>query len=425
MLRRMLIDLDDGALAAEASRPPLRLRSGPVIVVAVLLLALAAMGASAAPAPDLRVVLTAPGNPGAMTLTSSALFVADAPNGGANSSSTIRRYPLGGGSPAWRKTVPGEVRGLQTLPGTTILLAIATGAEGENQIAFLDGDTGRQLWQLGTEISGIYQIATAGMLVTTTEGNTSILKRLDVRTGATLWSHPLEPDSNVSPATPARVVIVDPEGHATVLDFADGRVLADATLDAPLPGGATADYTADGDRLYRTVGSASLTAYHLPDLRRLWQDATGRAGAVSPCGAYLCGSTESGMSALDPRDGAVRWSVTDWRFAYDSTVLGLPGPDRLVVTDTQDRPKWALLDPATGHTIADLGHSILLKTIVLRTDTERPGRTWVQTLDARAHTRTVGAFDKILPETCAAVPHYLACPTIAGPVVVWALPAPR
>jgi hypothetical protein len=422
----MVIDLGDLDRAVGATdHPPWRVRlaaARPAAAVALFLLVLT-LGASAGPLPRLRSILVATDMPGAFALSSSALFASDP-----GSQALLRRYPLGGRSPQWSTEVPQPVGTLDLAESARVLVA---SSPDRSQTAFLDSDTGAVLRRTTPGETIVLRLSADSGLITSAAGSSGVaLQRVDLRTGTPLWSRGIDPGGYLDAGDPAfgepsRIVTVDRRGHAAVLGFADGAVLATAEFAVvPDPGGGgtgTARFTAFGDHLYavRRDGAApSLTAYRLADLRQVWRNTTAW-GRPTWCGRYVCVATASGMTVLDGGTGAERWSTTRWRLGFDTRAFGLPGPPRLAVTDGRVRPERALLDPATGRVRTLLGDSIPAGPFVLRSDRTRIGRTWIQVAGRGDDFRTVGHRDDVAPERCTATGGLLACSTARGQTVVW------
>jgi hypothetical protein len=430
----MVIDLDDVPFEAETpgrQRPWFaHLTAQPVVLVAVVL-ALFALGGSATRLPALRPVLTADGSSG--VFAPSTLFTAGS-DASAGNLTWIRRYSLPDGSVTWAARLPQPVEQLDFAASANVVVAASLSTLDNGQISVLDGDTGTVLWRYAPGVA-VLRLAETSALMSTVGTDPPILTRVDLRTGAPLWSRSFDPTDFLDAGDPAfgaptRIVTVNRRGLATIYDFADGKALATADLGAvPKPNDDgrtdTAQFTAVGDRLYlarRDGGAVSLTAYRLADLRRLWRSTSVPIGRLTWCGSVLCVTTATGMTVLDSADGSVRWSDTRWLLGYDTRVAGIPGPSRLAVTDGPQNPQRALLDPASGRVLSLLGRSIFAGGTLLRSDGRQAGRTWVQVPGPGNSFRTVGRLDTVAPARCVAVAGYLACPTSTGSTTVWQIP---
>jgi hypothetical protein len=439
----MVIDLDAHSPASAGSRrglrPADRTAARPV-AIAAMVLAVLALGGSVAPAPGLRRVLAVENTSGAFALTPAALYTANfGPAPG--SQAMVRQHPLDDAAARWSTELPQTVGSL-AVAGPAQVLAVgpaqvlmATSVD-FLRTTFLDSGTGEILWSTTTE--SVLRLAGTSALMSGGAGDGATLRRVDLRTGGTLWSRPLGSalylDAGGSSADSSEhIVTVDQRGRAEVLDFTGGTVLATAEFGVPPSRteddglGDLAVYTAVGGNLYfarRADGRASLTAYRLPDLRQLWRSTTTPLGRYTWCGpAYLCVGTAAGLTVLDNGTGDIRWFDHRWSTGFDPRAIGVPGPPRIVVADGRPDPGLALVDPATGRTLSVLGTSLFVGTSLLRADLEQLGRTWVQVPGQHNDVRTVGALDTVAPNRCAGVAGYLACPTSSGRLDVWRLPA--
>ena len=430
----MVIDLGDVRSVAETPdrqrRRPARPAAQPVVLGAVML-ALLALGGSAGPLPALHRVLTADGSSGVFA-PPSTLFTAgsDASTG---DRTWVRRYSLPDRSMTWAARLPQSVERLDFAGSANVLVAASLSTIDDGQISVLDGDTGRVLWRRASGVA-VLRLADTSALISTAATDPPVLNRVDLRTGATLWSRSFDPTEYLDVGDPAfgaptRIVTVDRRGLATVYDFTDGTVLAAADLGAgPRQNDGRTDttqFTAVGDRLYlarRVRGAASLTAYRLADLQRVWRSTSVPVGRLTWCGSALCVTTAVGMTVLDSADGSVRWSGTRWLLGYDTRAAGIPGPARLAVIDGLENPQRALLDPASGRVLSLLSRSTFVGGTLLRSDVREAGRTWVQVPGPGNSFRTVGRLETVAPTRCVAVTAYLACPTSTGSTAVWQIP---
>jgi outer membrane protein assembly factor BamB len=411
----VVIDLGDASAAPESPGSPRPAGLRPVALVASLL-AVLALGGSAA-------VLVTEELPGAFALSPSALFT----SGFIGTRAVVRRYSLTGKSIQWSTDLRQSVGAVQF---SEVARVLAVTSPESAQASFLDSDTGAILWRRTSGVTSVFGLSGDSVLMKSASPAASriVLQRVDARTGATLWSRELDASGYLDADGSSRIITVDRKGRGAVLNPADGEELTAANLGvAPDRGryignGDLARFVTIGDRLYltrRKAGAASLTAYRLTDLRRLWRSTATPFGWPTACGEYLCVSTAAGMTALDADSGKARWSSAVWRHGFDSRLFRIPGPPRVVVTDAAHTPRRALLDPATGRVRSMLGNSEQLGALVMRIDTKRIGRVWIQTVDARDELRTVGAFDGVSLERCTAAGSHLACAIRNGRVSVW------
>ncbi len=439
----MVIDLDARSSASEASSrgpgPTWLVTARPAAFVAVVLLVLA-LGGSAAPPAGLRHVLTVENTSGAFALSPAGLFTAHfgrAPGRQA----IVRRHSLDGPSPRWSTELPQTVGSLDVVEPAGVLVVgparvLMTTSVDAVQTTVLDSGTGGILWS--TRADRVLRLADTGALMTRETSGSVMLRRVGLRTGRTLWSRELGPDSYVDAGDPAAgpsgaVVTVDRRGRAAVLDADDGAVLATAELGVA-PGeidddgiGDTAMYAAVGSQLHvarRDDGEASLTAYRLPDLQLLWRTTTAPLSRPTWCAPQsICVATAAGLTVLDSDTGKVRWSDSRWRSGFGTRAAGLPGPPRIAGLAGPPDSGLALLDPATGTTLSMLGAGTLVGTTSLRSDREETHRVWVQVPGPHNDLRTVGVLERVNPHRCAATAYYLACPADSGRLTVRRIPA--
>jgi hypothetical protein len=334
----------------------------------------------------------------------------------------------------WAARLPQPVEQLDFAASANVLVAASLSTVDNGQISALDGDTGAVLWRRASGVV-VLRLADTSALLSTAATDPPVLNRVDLRTGATLWSRSFDPTGYLDAGDPAfgaptRIVTVNPRGLATIYDFTDGKVLATADLGAvPRPNDDgrtdTAQFTALGDRLYlarRDSGAESLAAYRFADLQQAWRSTSVPVGRLTWCGSVLCITTAVGMTVIDSADGSVRWSNTRWRLGYDTRAVGIPGPSRLAVIDDRQNPQHALLDPASGRVLSLLGRSIFVDGTLLRSDVRKVGRTWVQVPGHGNSFHTVGRLETVAPTRCVAAVGYLACPTSTGSTTVWQIP---
>jgi outer membrane protein assembly factor BamB len=387
----------------------------PLVLFAVLLVALG-LGGSAAPRPQVRVVLISDELPGDFELSRSALFT----TGYVGAHAQVRRYALTGPPITWMTELPQPVGYVNLVEAAGVLVV---SSPERLQTSFLDSETGDVLWRRTSGASTVLRTTADSALMTSPAGTGGavVLERVGLRTGATLWTRQLAAGGYVAPGDAASdwIVAVDRRGQGSVLNFTDGSVVSTAEF------GVVPDlsrFSTAGGRLHMTSdkgGAVSLTAYRLPDLRRLWQNPTPAVGWPTECGPYLCLSTVTGMTVVDAATGAQGWSNTDWRLGFDSRASGMPGPFRLVVSDARHTLRNALLDPATGQVLAELGDSLLVGRLIVRVDTERRERVWIQSVEPGGDLRTVGSLDGESLERCVAEGDHLACVTRRGRATVW------
>jgi outer membrane protein assembly factor BamB len=429
-----IIDLDTpppaGVERAPLPLPRRLIPPRPARVLVVVLLTLAGLGAAAPSGRGIRHLLSAGGQPAsAFVLSDDALFTASFGNS-PNSDSAVRRWDLPGGALRWSIVLPQNVQNLVYDNASNVLM----GRSGnEPMVVFLDAGTGAVLWRDQSPNTSVVNLFGGQALIQTAIADRlRELRLVDARTGRPVWSRELDAtgylDAGDQPGTrPTRIIAVDQAGHTIVLRYADGSVLAEGDLGVNFPvqldsafGADFAGVSAVGDVLYvsrRESGASTLTAWSIDSLIRRWQTAGGPVGWVVDCGVVLCMAEDGLVSALDPAGGRVLWQSSGLGFAYrydDRTLLAY---------DQSDNPRSVLLDPRTGSVLARLGSVVQLREVLLRTDSVRIGRTWVQAYGGDGALHAVGALDTVAPFGCELRGPYLACPTTAGPTQVWWLPS--
>jgi outer membrane protein assembly factor BamB len=427
-----IIDLDVAPSRADAEARPLRLRVSaprPILLLAVLVTALAALSAAAAPPPRLTHVLSAGGTAAAaFTLGTDSLYTAQFGNN-PNSESAVRRFALTNGEVRWAAALPQNVQNLVIDDQAHVLMA-RSGAD--PKISFLDADTGEVLWHDESADTSVITMARGTVLIRTAVGGKGALVLADARSGRRIWVRIVDPTVTLGPedlysSAPTRITALTADGKLTLFRYADGAVLSEGDLHVRVGEELGANLQANfvgvrviGDRVYvsrRDSGKASLTAYSIAPLTQLWRTEGGPVGSVEDCLAVLCVTDTRWVSGVDPDGGAVRWTDPAWSSAspYDAT--------RLFAYDQQEQPETVLLDAATGKVTRRLGHSVQLGAALLRSDDVIPGVAWVSITDpADGAIHTVGRVETAAAYGCDQRGVYLACPTIAGPTTVWRLP---
>jgi putative pyrroloquinoline-quinone binding quinoprotein len=408
-----MIDLDRPAAAPVTSRR--RRRVLRPAVLALLAATMLALGGAAPVRAGLAPVLRLPAPVVTVRLAAGSLFVAH-PTG-------VRRYDLAGGKLRWTRDLDQNVQDVQIASDAGVVLAMSSH---EPALTALDATTGEVLWRGGSPIDTLVT-ARGGVLTRTwAAGDRSRLQLTDARTGRPVWSRQLDPTAVVGPeellTTGApRIVVATPAGSVTVLRFADGAVLArgdlapDVAREVP-PDEMTNVLTVSmlGERIYLSrnlYGLRTLTAHATTSLAELWQAVDQPAGAVTDCGPVLCMSDGLGITALDPDDGAVRWTLPVWQHAFRL--------DRrhLVALGEPDAAQAVLLDAATGRELRALGRSGPVGDLLVRTE----GNLALVSTAGRepGSLRTLGVLADVVWNRCESRDGYLACLTTNGDTAVW------
>ncbi|KAB1935154.1 hypothetical protein F8271_22145 [Micromonospora sp. ALFpr18c] len=189
-----------------------------------------------------------------------------------------------------------------------------------------------------------------------------VVHGVDAGTGATRWSVPVPSTAvlEVLPDSPARVLLVQDDGLARLLDARDGRVHGQGSL-PPADYGPDNPQAVGGHLVLRHPSGAgvTLTGYDLPGLVPRWRmpveagDLTLRA-----CQGLLCAQDRGGRWAFDPGSGTRAWTwpagqrwrtVAGARGATDTLVLfgtAADGRRTLVATVGRDGPRVRGVLPA-------------------------------------------------------------------------------
>ncbi|MEV4657396.1 PQQ-binding-like beta-propeller repeat protein [Micromonospora sp. NPDC049301] len=330
-----LIELDD------ARGAPLDDHTLPVAVsrrwrVALLLVACALLGGAAAP-----VHLSArpgPALPGRATLLSAGplLLVVDP----GSDPPTLSAYDAAAPHrPArWRVAVPPATGWSAEAAGDLLLVVERDQVRRPTATTARSLRTGEPLWRRPERVYAAGDAAVAVSEVRSASGPgrrvEGTVLGVDPATGATRWSVPVPSTAvlEVLPDPPGRVLLVQDDGLARLLDARDGTVHGQGWLPP-------ADYGPDNPQVigahlvlrHPSDTGAALTGYDLPGLARRWQVPV-EPGEVTlrACQGLVCGQDERGRWAVDATSGEIRWAWPDgvrWR-----TVAGAgPGAEPLVL----------------------------------------------------------------------------------------------
>jgi putative pyrroloquinoline-quinone binding quinoprotein len=424
------------------------------IVLAVCAVALS--GLPAAPVGGFVLVAAVPAvDPGAVLLTGSSLFVAEA------SGRRLSAYALPGGDLRWRARLTNPVHAVQATPDTGVVLATVYGGDPVHDGLYaFDLDTGARLWTQPGTVPLDTPPGGGLLLQHETMAGAVDLRWVDARTGGLVWVRSIDPDADVTSAhDPARpgpgaVLVTGVDGHARLLAEDAGTVLVEGQIGTVVgdlvltPGYAPA--TDPPGRANRTVGGASdpaavmmpgptgtqvliqhrrdgtgrsMTAFAMNTLARRWSLSTGVPGAPSSCAGLLCLDTAEGLAAVDPVTGTPAWRTSGW---HQATPLG---GGWLLAHATSGHDRLAVLDPRTGRLVRDLPEDWAW---VVNDGSDPPvlaridgpaDRYWLARLGLDPVTvRSIGPLTDIDPDSCQPSATMLACRTRHGQVRVWRLP---
>ncbi|HEV8567919.1 MAG TPA: PQQ-binding-like beta-propeller repeat protein [Actinoplanes sp.] len=413
-----------------------------VFVGLTALLCVLALTASAPPGPPrgLRALWSIPFSFGdRFALTADTLYTAVEDVAG-----ELAAYDLADGVKRWSKRLPdptawptfAEPAGVVLVPNGRVANQVAAPDGGTyfnefyTETIALDAGTGAELWRRPGEI---YTATADAVLLSDRDAagaGTRTLRLLRIRDGGTIWTRSGLRAERVTtggadPLRPDLLLTVTPSGRVDVLRLADATRIGAGRVEwlagSPQEGTFT-DVFLDTGRVYVRVAGprgSSLTAYTLDTLRRLWRLDDTATVAAYPCGEVLCSIERDAFAAYDPATGTVRWRSDSVRNAWSA------GPGRLLVDGGLRR---ALIDDSTGRRVADFGESVPVQDIdgrvsyLLHVTASPPGRTSVSRVDlATGRVELRGAIDRVNDAGCLAAADRLACPTVAGRLIVTAV----
>ncbi|MFG2049665.1 PQQ-binding-like beta-propeller repeat protein [Micromonospora sp. NPDC048935] len=345
----VLIELGDdrGAPLDEPGPPPPVSRRWRV---ALLLVACALLGGATGPAyltPQVGPAVPA----GATVLGAGPLLLVVDPG---TNPPTLSAYNSGApnGPPRWRVTVPSAAGWFAEAAGELLLLVERDQTRGARMTTARSMRTGQLRWgrrervyAAGDVPVAVREVRSASEPGRRVEGT---VRGVDPATGATRWSVPV-PSTAVLRALPGRLLLVQDDGLARLLDARDGTERGRGQLPP-------ADYGPDNPQvvgghlvLRHPSGSGpALTGYDLPGLAQRWRLPV-EPGELTlrPCQGLLCGQDERGRWAIDAGTGQRRWTWpagTRWRTVAGArpdieplVLVGLAADGRRVLVATVGR----------------------------------------------------------------------------------------
>jgi hypothetical protein len=351
--------IDLGELRHEPEQAPLprppRARGRPLRCALALLLVLATVAGGAPTARRSMVAL--PARLGSDAMVAGDLFLVIDPISPQARQRRLLAFRLPGGEPAWQVPLPvdGRFWGLSQQGGMLLVTGhqATPGGAGTLTVA-LDGATGAYRWE---QPGSAAELADGGLLLESVDGDEAgSLRAVDPCCGTVRWqvrTTPGEISYHQTERGVDRVVLSRPDGWTEVRDAATGAVLVRSDLRAA-DDQAFGTVQVVGDMLLTVGGApATVTAYGLDRLERLWRGEADGSLYASDCGPAVCLQTRSGgLRVVGTATGRLLWSSDRWGAVWPiagrlvaSTLSGAgPGADQLVV-----------LDPATGLVLAELG----------------------------------------------------------------------
>lgn len=254
---------------------------------------------------------------------------------------TLTAHALPDGRELWATSYPvpgGRIYRAVTV-GPVIMIVGGAMLGRERTTAAFEASSGRFLWAVDGEVvvaddrrTGFY-----------TDGGTPGLVGLDLVTGRTLWTVPIQARIAVEPL-PGRVLVLGRDGLVEARDPRTGAVQRSAR---PLGDGVSpiSSVTAGGTTVLWYVGAdgtgvAGLDPTTLTVRWRRTHPVDG--GGFAPCAGSVCVSANGGVDGLDPATGRTAWRVPDARYVTElggsllasDYVRGGIGPVRTVEAGT-------------------------------------------------------------------------------------------
>ncbi|MFC3991662.1 outer membrane protein assembly factor BamB family protein [Actinoplanes siamensis] len=396
-------------------------RRAPVAVALACALTLSA--AATPPVPLVRQLWTADVlQQDGLALAGDAVYVAR--------QTTLTAYDLATGAVRWSRGSPWDADqlvsmvvsdGMVRLAGPRVWGATPDGGQMvfPAEVTVLDAATGSLRWRRPGEVK---QSTADAVLLGDRDphGALRALRLVGARDGGLRWERPLTHvlDAQVGSS---RIVTLTADGDVAVYRYADGAPVTSRRVES---GGAGLNTVAlvSGERLFVTrtdPRGATVTAYRLDDLTRLWRQRTLRAAYLVDCGPVLCLSRGAEVAGLDPATGEPRWLLPG------RGGVSVAGPGRLLAYSNDEQPTQALVDAATGRVLGDGGAGWPMPAgaaadpgILFRVSAGDPTRTVVSRIDlASGRITTIGTVASIVGVRCDGSGHYLVCRRPDGIVV--------
>lgn len=334
----------------------------------------------------------------------------------------IVKYRVPGGRRMWHTNVAtaGPIRGAVVEHG--ILFAVTEANEPET-IA-LDASNGDVLWRRAGWLGDV----SADQVFLSYDWRAeeaSMYLAVHPRTGAERWSLAVPREEMVLHGR-ERLVRWRGDGAVEVRDFRTGELVIRGQVPPP-----EVDPLVNGNPGVQLVGGLLVvagrplaTAYHVDRLQPAWQANVDMMNeyVTDECvdDNTLCvGGQEPGVRVIDRATGRTRWASARW------TWLWRVGPAVVGFGPSPEPTRIAVVDPADGHEIADLGRWGTLpmsinaagRLYAAQTD-PGTGRSWIAELDpATGTTRVLG----VVPDSfaCEAAHLVVTCRRTGGTVAVW------
>lgn len=355
----------------------------------------------------------------------------------------VSRYSISTGRRVWRTTLADPPENLRYIAKAGVL-AVSTfePVPSASRLTVLDGVTGRTLWSTpGYPVwswppdQPAERDQLAVVLVGDPAGDRE-LRMVRMRTGRPVWSRRIETGTEVELADRARsgrpdVLVIGPDGVASVLARDTGTVLGTKPLASLVPGGPT-DPT--GQTSMNVVGGSLIVQrrddshtvlidYALPGLSERWRRTGEYFGFPDDCGQVLCVAELNRLSGVDPGTGRVLWTAPEWQGA------SLIGGNQLLGYRVGDSQRSGVLDAGTGRLLRDLGDWSPLaefgtSRLMTAPDTSDYQYTWFARLDpVDAVIYPFARLAEVGLQGCQPDTGLLFCTTLESDVAVWRYPA--
>jgi outer membrane protein assembly factor BamB len=429
---------EDWALPEEVQPVPSGIPRAPLLMVALVLLAM--LGGGARPAYRLVSLFSVPIEvTSTHTISGDTLYITHTRLG--THTREVSAYRLPDGTRKWTTTTDSAVGALFPVPAAGMVLAQFGGDSETTGVLALDGRTGRVRWRDDqAQVFGALPGSGRALLIHLDE-----VRAVDASSGRTVWQRPrglgmgwAMPDLDPTQDVPPRLAFDGGDGVTEVVDAVTGAVLARARLESSWPEGT--GVSSDGSVSVTTGGyllaarsvvggqlfvaqqhsaSTVIDAYDLATLTHQWRaSVTPPAFFVTACGAELCADGFTSMVGVDPRTGKVLWNNQQWRDARS-----LPG-NRLLVSGSVANAPASVVDAADLRPLLPLPgwYPLVGAAPGARLVGRDEGglRSWFAVLDpAGPALRPLGWAWGVQMNQCEYGDGYLACPTVDNKLRLW------
>lgn len=361
-----------------------------VVTLAVLLL-----GSSVAPAGALPLVaaLERPETSlVSLLLTDDMIYSIEQKDGGP---AEVVARPLAADAVAWSRQVPAD--GSDSPPYLQRFDPHLAVTSGGGVTVLLDARSGQVVWESGESVR---TQLTENRIVLWEQGRLGLFDPFTVRVQ---WWRPSPIPVVDAVSTDEHVLVTDENGDTVAYVRSTGEV-AGSVRDAAGEQGSESrlNVTVGDGRAYRLTESA-VTALSLPDLRVVWSTPISGPFDIAWCGAHLCVTGTTGVTALHRDSGTVAWSGSEWVSLQEGLA-------------TRKNGRTVMLDPDTGRVRSELGRALPAGDWILQTS-----RDGVSVFDRRTW-QLRGTLPGVDPLWCTQEARHLACQTNEGGVTVWRLP---